>query len=151
MHQEGIVHNDLGLENMMIKVGDQIEAKWLDFGYAREGRDSSTERRWPGGRWHWAAPECRNYNKFGQRSDVWSLGAIFHVLLVGMIPPPTESYITANNFVLDKWVADAGYTKLVDQMLTYEYVRRPPLALVVTRFVCLLEQKPVDKCLAIRY
>ncbi len=87
-HERGIVHRDLKPGNVRILSDGQV--KVLDFGLARgneEAGESGTIRGTP----YYMAPEQVRSERASERSDVFSLGAMFYELLTGRKPFPGSS------------------------------------------------------------
>jgi hypothetical protein len=87
-HERGIVHRDLKPGNVRILADGQV--KVLDFGLARgneEAGESGTIRGTP----YYMAPEQVRSERASERSDVFSLGAMFYELLTGRKPFPGTS------------------------------------------------------------
>jgi len=108
MHAKGIVHRDLNRTNVLIDgVGDpqDISASVIDLGMV-ELHDkfyASLDERYPtppearvrlgaGGLEHaaWTAPEARSGGAWTPHSDVFSLGCLLHLLLIGKRPTNDE-------------------------------------------------------------
>eukprot|EP01059_Diplonema_ambulator_P002979 TRINITY_DN12621_c0_g1_i1.p1 TRINITY_DN12621_c0_g1~~TRINITY_DN12621_c0_g1_i1.p1 ORF type:complete len:579 (+),score=103.72 TRINITY_DN12621_c0_g1_i1:379-2115(+) len=87
LHQEGIVHRDIKPENIVF-THDKRTIKIIDFGVSRiikeGGNDANTKTR---GTPFFQAPETLKSCYFPDKaSDVWALGVLFYVLLVGRVP-----------------------------------------------------------------
>jgi len=86
-HRLGIHHRDLKPENILLQItkDDTIEVKLVDFGMAAlqpRGKLLTT----PCGSVHYAAPEVFDKRYDGNKVDVWSLGVILYVMLLGRTP-----------------------------------------------------------------
>jgi len=81
IHQNGMVHLDLSLENVLLT--KQNVVKICDFGLAKEGKDFKLSTR--PGKLPYMAPEIFELKEFdGQKADVWSLGVILWCLLTSL-------------------------------------------------------------------
>lgn len=91
MHSKNILHRDLKPHNLMLRTDGQL--KILDFGIAkRQGDNDPAEvQKKLVGTLAYMAPEVVSGSRADQRSDMWSLGAIFYEALVG------HSLVTAGN------------------------------------------------------
>ena len=87
-HRRHVVHRDIKPGNIMIT--REGEAKILDFGIARLLRESP-ERRRDYGTLTYMAPERVRGNEGDERSDIWSLGVVFHAMVAGAAPFHAES------------------------------------------------------------
>ena len=91
LHKHGVVHRDLKPENIMVCDGDRI--KIIDFGIAlkEDARRITPVGITPAlGTPDYISPEQVKGHRGDQRSDVYSLGAIFYEMLTGQ-PPFTGS------------------------------------------------------------
>ena len=111
-----IIHNDITNLNVMLDLSAQISVpKIIDFGYARFLSQSNKEFQKEGLNPFYTANETFN-NVFSPQSDVFSVGALYYHLLVGLPPWFVE---------LSKFKADT--IKLEDAVLKE---REKPLQLV---------------------
>ena len=87
IHSHGIVHRDLKPENILIKKNEKGELiiKLIDFGFGRVlGRLDFVNE--PYGTFYYASPEILNKTPYGFKTDIWSLGVIFYLIVVGVNP-----------------------------------------------------------------
>lgn len=84
LHQLGIVHRDLKLENVMMAEHSD-SPKLIDFGLARvlAPQEKCEE---PFGTLGYVAPEVLRRQPYSFSCDVWSLGCIAHALVAGKLP-----------------------------------------------------------------
>jgi len=86
LHSHNIVHRDLKLENWLLgATGHEDRLKLIDFGFSRilEKRDETLEV--PCGTLHYTSPEVLA-RKYTSKCDIWSLGVICYMLLIGRPP-----------------------------------------------------------------
>jgi serine/threonine-protein kinase len=86
-HAQGVVHQDIKPENIMLSDGWQ-HAKVSDFGIAerRDPRSGGAPRREIGGTPAYMAPEHLRGERTDARSDLFSLGVVLYWLLSGKLP-----------------------------------------------------------------
>lgn len=86
MAENNIVHRDLKLENIMLqKDGDLSNIKLVDFGLSREQGQIKYMNKMFSGTPFYLAPESL-VHKTEVASDLWSLGVIMYICIVGKLP-----------------------------------------------------------------
>ena len=89
LHEHGIAHLDIKLENIMVNNWDQIVI--IDFGFAELGQPGNLIDRFCGS-FAYVSPEQivqRPYDPF--KSDIWSYGVLAFATLTKFLPFDTES------------------------------------------------------------
>lgn len=83
IHEAGIMHRDLKLDNILIQNIQNIKSiKIIDFGFACQLNELSGDHHkcgTPG----YIAPEVFEDEDYNELCDIFSIGAIFHKLLTG--------------------------------------------------------------------
>ncbi len=135
MHRKGVVHRDLGLENICIKKdnNNKNSIKLMDFGHSivcNNGVDKHIRKHTKVIRIKpcYDAPELSDASvEFycPDKCDVWSLGVILFILLVGEYPfttaPKSQEIITESLHCLkDKNKVDSNALDLLNGMLSVD-------------------------------
>lgn len=88
-HSEGFIHRDIKLENILVKLDKQenIVGVYLsDFGLVLPNK-THTCSDGVSGTPAYIAPEClNNSGTFDSKADIWALGIVLYLLLVGFHP-----------------------------------------------------------------
>lgn len=91
MHQYGIVHRDIKLENIMMNNSSDLAVpKLVDFGLAKIIGPSEKADE-PFGTLGYVAPEVLKKEPYSFSCDLWSLGCIAYALLSGSLPFDCET------------------------------------------------------------
>ncbi len=90
-HQNGIVHRDIKSANLMVTnptAGSEAQLKIMDFGLAQltAGASKLTVEGSTLGTAAYMSPEQARGDKVDHRTDLWSLGVVFHELITGQLP-----------------------------------------------------------------
>jgi len=84
LHSCNVVHRDLKLENFLYERKDNDFLKLIDFGFSKIW-DFNTKMELSCGTLSYAAPEVLG-KSYTSQCDLWSLGVIVFILLVGYMP-----------------------------------------------------------------
>ena len=86
MHNLGILHRDLKLENIMMSSNEEEAVpKLADFGLSKiiGPGEMSTDSYGTVG---YCSPEVLKKEPYSYSCDIWSMGCIFHAMLSGYLP-----------------------------------------------------------------
>ena len=89
LHSRGIIHRDIKPENIVFETAEPgSEVQVIDFGTAiiLEEKDAKVVAGGRIGTWSYWAPEMLNRVPYDHAVDMWSLGVLMYILLVGFHP-----------------------------------------------------------------
>lgn len=86
MHNKGLVHRDLKLENILINDQGTLEVKIIDFGFATNCQAGHKLSMFCGTPCYMDPDLVKNKKYSGQGADVWALGVILFLLITGGVP-----------------------------------------------------------------
>lgn len=135
LHKHGLVHRDLKPENIILaSPGDINSIKLIDFGTCRR-LSQGIKLNSPLGTCYYMAPEMF-LGSYDQKVDIWAVGVIMHVLLVGYPPfnGENDNEIARNivqkpiTFFYDEWSQRSPASiNLLMNMLTKDPSARIPI------------------------
>ena len=139
LHSVGIIHRDLKPENVLISKKDngEIQVKLIDFGFSRVlGKLDNLKEAY--GTFSYASPEILNKTPYNFKTDIWSLGVIFYLIIVGVHPfgenekdlkEIHHNILTAKYKIPDN--IDNKMKNLIQKCLNIEARKRPKIEDVV--------------------
>jgi len=133
-HKSNIIHRDLKPENLLLESKQSGAAiKLADFGLAVEVQNDKNEFHGFAGTPGYLSPEVIRKEKYGKAVDVWAIGVILYILLVGYPPfwnEDTKLLYEAikrgeYNFPSPEWDSVSREVKqLIDSMLELDPTKR---------------------------
>ena len=96
LHEVGVIHRDIKLENVLVETSASLSSVIIDFGLAIGAKeDRGTVCGTPG----YVAPELLRKQQYCEKVDIYSAGVVLYMLLSGAspFPGPTESAILERN------------------------------------------------------
>ena len=122
LHNKGIAHRDLKLENFLFEEpGMSNPLKLIDFGLSRHCVPKESMRQVVGSAYY-TAPEVLKAD-YDQRCDVWSLGVIAYMLLTGVPPFNGDSSEKIHSLILSAEVDFSGRVFQKATPTTVEFVK----------------------------
>ena len=95
-HLNNIFHSDIKLENLLLD--DNYSIKLIDFSYSKSLNKDELIQGWKGTRCY-ASPEIIKYgscNYNGEKYDIFSLGVVLYILVVGKFPFDSAHFLDKN-------------------------------------------------------
>ena len=95
-HLNNIFHSDIKLENLLLD--DNYSIKLIDFSYSKSLNKDELIQGWKGTRCY-ASPEIIKYgscNYNGEKYDIFSLGVVLYILVVGKFPFDFAHFLDKN-------------------------------------------------------
>jgi serine/threonine kinase 33 len=86
LHDCGIIHRDLKLDNIMLKSKRSLDVKICDFGLAAVHNKDSQVQMVCGTESYMAPEVIASKSNYSPLCDVWSIGVILYLLLSGSLP-----------------------------------------------------------------
>ena len=127
LHDCGIIHRDLKLDNIMLKTKHSLDVKVCDFGLAAVHNREAHVQMVCGTASYMAPEVLANKGNYSPLCDVWSIGVILYLLLSGSIPfrphGPDDSQLSAIkrtklDFAAPIWgLVDKGVKALLQRLL----------------------------------
>lgn len=148
MHEKSVRHKDIKPSNILVHHGILL---YTDFGYAWDssGLDTSMTEGPPSGITRkFSAPEVLESEKRNSKSDVYSLGCVFIIILSALIP--TLAFDSRQNFsdIMDGIHTELGSLKLPNELTALPAIitamtdREPSSRLCAAHATCHLLQQP---------
>lgn len=128
LHQQNIIHRDLKLGNLFLN--DEMEVKIGDLGLAAKIEFVGQRKKTLCGTPNYIAPEILSKTGHSFEVDVWSIGCIMYILLVGKPPFETNSLketyarITRCDYNIPSHLNKNART-LIEKMLQFDPKKRP--------------------------
>jgi len=99
LHERGIVHRDLKLENLLLVKDGALDIKLADFGLSKlySGKALQTACGTP----FYVAPDILMGSGYGTAVDMWASGILLYVLLSGRLPFAADSDAELFKLIID--------------------------------------------------
>ena len=126
LHNEGIAHRDLKLENII--VSSSYDVKLIDFGFSSERANDCLLTTYCGS-YYYSAPEVLDNQPYiGSAADMWSAGVILYTLVMGSLP-----------------FYDTSLPKLINKIMLGKYTLSTNVSMecadLLSKFICIDPKK----------
>lgn len=148
-HRRGVIHRDIKPDNIMLRADGA--AVLSDFGIARASTHSRmTQTGTILGTPHYMSPEQASGAPVDGRADLYSLGIVFHELLVGRVPFEADDWVSVGVMHLSAPVprlpqAFSAMQTLVDRMLSKDPSARYQTGAELAEALQVIEQGMADR------
>jgi ribosomal protein S6 kinase alpha-1/2/3/6 len=104
LHRHGVVHRDLKPSNILYADNSERpeSIRIIDFGFAKQVRDTNGLLMTPCYTAQYAAPEVLKKQGYDESCDVWSLGVLLFVMLSGKLPFKQEQNENNSDVILSR-------------------------------------------------
>jgi serine/threonine protein kinase len=100
LHDQGIIHRDLKLENILLS--KNMTVKIADFGFAKKRRADGVSQQTILGTPSYVAPEIAQQSSYNSKVDIFAYGMLVYALVYGDVVNPKAEFNTNLEFSIDK-------------------------------------------------
>jgi len=118
IHKHKLIHRDLKPENIFLT--SDMKVKIGDFGISKQLNNASEYAKTQCGTFIYMAPEIIKGEKYNNKVDIWSLGAIIYELCTSNI-----YYENNTNGKINSSIYGVDLQNLIDSLLDKDYNKRP--------------------------
>lgn len=134
LHEQGYVHRDIKLENMMYTDADRDAVKLIDFGFCTQWKEGDKPLMRRCGTDGYAAPELVRKHGYTSLADMWCVGVVAHAVLTGTMigrnedwtpvfsPSLAECSLEAQKFVKALLTVDPADRLTAQQALAHSWM-----------------------------
>ncbi|EGD74723.1 CAMK/CAMKL protein kinase [Salpingoeca rosetta] len=124
LHQKGIAHRDLKVENMMLDKADHV--KLIDFGLSNQLTPAKQLFTTCCGSLAYSAPELLGQKPYSFSVDVWGIGICLYVMLTARLPFHAESLTQLHANILEKnYTLPSSFSDDLKDLITRCFEFRP--------------------------
>lgn len=100
LHDQGIIHRDLKLENILLS--KNMTVKIADFGFAKKRQADGVSQQTILGTPSYVAPEIAQQSSYNSKVDIFAYGMLVYALVYGDVVNPKAEFKTNLEFSIDK-------------------------------------------------